>query len=92
MGIFHSFRSQGEYPLHHPAFWILRVRTEPEFLAGVPKALHVGPPALEEVQLPGVPPLEDLKREMVFPLMHSAAVTEREGQELGLGTWKGSWP
>lgn len=29
---------------------------------------------------------------MAFPLMHSAAVTEREGQERELGTWKGTWP
>lgn len=85
MGIFYSFGSQGEYPLPHPAFLIPRARTEPELLAGVPEALHVGPPALEEVQLPGVPPLEDLEREMAFPLTHSAAVTEREGQELGSG-------
>lgn len=62
MGIFYSLGCQGEGPPHHPAFQILGVRTEPELLGGVPEALHVGPPALEEVQLPGVPPLEDLER------------------------------
>lgn len=60
-GVFYSFGSQGEYPLHHPAFLVLRARTEPELLGGVPEALHIGAPALEEVQLPSVPPLEDLE-------------------------------
>ena len=50
-----------------PPSRILQGRTKPELLPGVPKAFHVGPPALEEVQLPGVPPLEDLQREMAIP-------------------------
>lgn len=42
---------------------MLKDHTKPELLHGVAEAFHVGPPALEEIQLPGVPPLEDLKRE-----------------------------
>lgn len=43
---------------------MLKGHTKPELPHGVPEAFHVGPPALEEIQLPSVPPLEDLKREM----------------------------
>lgn len=36
---------------------MLKDHTKPELLHGVPEAFHVGPPALEEIQLPGVQPL-----------------------------------
>lgn len=54
---------------------MLKGPTKPELLHGVPKAFHIGPPALEEVQLPGVPPLEDLRREMDMSQTHLSSMT-----------------
>lgn len=52
-------------PLPQPS-WNLRDHTKPELLHGIPKAFHVGPPALEEVQLSSVASLEDLQRRWTF--------------------------
>lgn len=55
--------------------------TKPELLHGVPEAVHVGPPALEEIQLPGVSPLEDLKGGWTLPSDTLRAVgPHRRGQ------------
>jgi hypothetical protein len=48
----------------NPTLLIHRDPTKPELLHGVPKAFHIAPPTLEEIQLPSVPSLEDLRREM----------------------------
>lgn len=73
--------SRGLLSSHNPTFLILRDHTKPELLHGVPKTFYITPPTLEEIQLPSVTSLKDLRKKMNALLCYWTDMAE--GQRTG---------